>query len=63
MDIKIIRSGKRKKTISAREVDGVIRLYLSIGTLARGGIQIYPVGEEAFRVVETQERTQSQERR
>jgi len=31
MDIKIIRSGKRKKTISAREVDGVIRLYLPSG--------------------------------
>ena len=24
MDVEIIRSGKRKKTISAREVDGVI---------------------------------------
>ncbi|MCW7070689.1 MAG: M48 family metallopeptidase [Methanophagales archaeon] len=31
MDVKIIRSGKRKKTISAREVDGVICLYLPSG--------------------------------
>ena len=28
MDVKIIRSQRRKKTISAREVDGVIHLYL-----------------------------------
>ena len=28
MEIKIIRSPRRKKTISAREVDGVIQLYL-----------------------------------
>ncbi len=31
MDVKIIRSRKRKKTISAREVDGVIHLYLPMG--------------------------------
>ncbi len=31
MDVKIIRSQRRKKTISAREVDGVIHLYLPIG--------------------------------
>ena len=31
MDVKIIRSQKRKKTISAREVDGVIHLYLPMG--------------------------------
>lgn len=35
MDVKIIRSRKRKKTISASEVDGVIQLYLPMG-LARG---------------------------
>ncbi|NQE46826.1 hypothetical protein C5S31_12475 [ANME-1 cluster archaeon GoMg2] len=31
MDVKIIRSRKRKKTISAREVEGVIHLYLPLG--------------------------------
>ncbi len=31
MDVKIIRSRKRKKTISAKEVDGVIQLYLPMG--------------------------------
>jgi predicted metal-dependent hydrolase len=31
MDVKIIRSRKRKKTISAKEVDGVIQLYLPLG--------------------------------
>ena len=31
MDVKIIRSRRRKKTISAREVDGAIHLYLPIG--------------------------------
>jgi hypothetical protein len=31
MDVKITRSQRRKKTISAREVDGVIHLYLPIG--------------------------------
>ena len=31
MDFNIIRSDKRKKTISAREVDGVIHLYLPMG--------------------------------
>ena len=31
MDVKIIRSQRRKKTISAREVDGVIQLYLPLG--------------------------------
>jgi predicted metal-dependent hydrolase len=31
MDVKIIRSSKRKKTISAREVEGVIHLYLPVG--------------------------------
>lgn len=31
MDVKITRSRRRKKTISAREVDGVIQLYLPMG--------------------------------
>jgi predicted metal-dependent hydrolase len=31
MDVKIIRSSKRKKTISAREVESVIHLYLPVG--------------------------------
>jgi len=31
VEVKIIRSRKRKKTISAREVDGVIQLYLPMG--------------------------------
>ena len=31
MDVTILRSQRRKKTISAREVDGVIRLYLPAG--------------------------------
>jgi predicted metal-dependent hydrolase len=31
MDVKILRSQRRKKTISAREVDGAIHLYLPIG--------------------------------
>lgn len=31
MDVKIIHSRKRKKTINAREVDGVIHLYLPMG--------------------------------
>jgi predicted metal-dependent hydrolase len=31
MDVKILRSQRRKKTISAREVDGVIHLYLPMG--------------------------------
>jgi predicted metal-dependent hydrolase len=31
MDVKIIRSRKRKKTISARETGGVIQLYLPMG--------------------------------
>jgi len=31
VDVKIIRSRKRKKTISAREVDGVIQLYIPMG--------------------------------
>ncbi|MCG2782716.1 MAG: M48 family metallopeptidase [Candidatus Altiarchaeales archaeon] len=31
MNVKIIRSGKRKKTISAREVNGIIQLYLPMG--------------------------------
>ncbi|MBA7515500.1 hypothetical protein ES705_07542 [subsurface metagenome] len=35
MDVKLIRSRKRKKTISAKEVDGVIQLYLPM-ELARG---------------------------
>ena len=35
MDVKIIRSKKRKKTIQAREVKGVIHLYLPMG-LSRG---------------------------
>ncbi|NOR77275.1 MAG: DUF45 domain-containing protein [Methanophagales archaeon] len=36
MDVKIIRSRKRKKTINAKEVDGVIQLYLPMG-LSREG--------------------------
>ena len=31
MDVKLIRSRKRKKTISAKEVGGVIQLYLPLG--------------------------------
>jgi hypothetical protein len=31
MDVKIVRSQRRKKTISAREVDDVIHLYLPMG--------------------------------
>jgi len=31
MNVKIIRSRRRKKTISAREVDGAIHLYLPVG--------------------------------
>ncbi len=31
MDVKIFRSQRRKKTINAREVDGVIQLYLPTG--------------------------------
>ena len=31
MEVRIIRSRKRKKTISAREVDGIMRLYLPMG--------------------------------
>ena len=31
MNVKIIRSKKRKKTISAREVNGTIHLYLPVG--------------------------------
>jgi hypothetical protein len=31
MEVKIIRSRRRKKTISAREVDGAIHLYLPVG--------------------------------
>lgn len=31
MNVKVIRSRKRKKTISVREVDGVIHLYLPTG--------------------------------
>ena len=31
MDVKITRSRRRKKTISAREVDGAIHLYLPMG--------------------------------
>jgi predicted metal-dependent hydrolase len=31
MDVKLIRSRKREKTISAKEVDGVIQLYLPMG--------------------------------
>ena len=31
MNVKILRSQRRKKTISAREVDGVIHLYLPMG--------------------------------
>ena len=33
MEIKVIRSSRRRKTISAREVDGVIHLYLPAGLL------------------------------
>ena len=31
MEIKIIRSRRRKKTVSMREVNGVIQLYLPLG--------------------------------
>ncbi|ODS39143.1 MAG: hypothetical protein A7316_00640 [Candidatus Altiarchaeales archaeon WOR_SM1_86-2] len=31
MNVKVIRSKRRKKTISAREIDGIINLYLPMG--------------------------------
>ena len=31
MQIKIIRSGKRKRTVSTREIEGIIHLYLPMG--------------------------------
>jgi len=54
MNVKIIRSGKRKKTISAREVNGVIQLYLPMD-LSR---------EEEFRYVQwAKKRFESRQRK
>jgi predicted metal-dependent hydrolase len=54
MDVKITRSRKRKKTISAREVEGVIHLYLPMG-LSR---------EEEFKYVQwAKKRFESQRRK
>ena len=48
MDVKIIRSRRRKKTISAREVDGVIHLHLPLGLSREAELKYVQWAEKRF---------------
>jgi predicted metal-dependent hydrolase len=48
MEIKIIRSSRRKKTVSMREINGVIQLYLPLGVSERKELEYVQWARKRF---------------